>query len=366
MAIKYPTITNINFKTIEDYVGPTPPRCTWRDYGFKREGGVIKFETNFVACPCIYYHRVGNIWAFSFDVNNVVNYMQSQGVTIDSTYKMAKSINNNVRQHIKKSVLERYKYNVQVIEKWKSVILKEDGTFQVKENDFKPFSLDIYSHLYELKEFLLKYKKYINQLTDDAIFVPSITGGLDTRYLLGLCREKVNELPGYYIKTIKPDGKKDIKKGEAEAQIAAIVAKKFGIKDTIISDLRSDGRVFYTMTGMFNENANTYDNPNDPQYIYKVIQHGWANNNHYSNIMPFTDELYLRFAQNNEFMRILLALLLTPDLIYVPLISGTSLHNYYPRGYSFTQLQQLNDVLSLLRHWEGIYGENYRKNILKE
>ena len=358
MTFKYPIITNLNFETVEDFSGPKPLKCDWRNYGFKRDSKQIRFYADFAACPCIYYIVKDGVFCFSFDVDNVVEFANENGIKLSDTFEGLKTINANIQKHIKKSILARYKYGVQYIEGWESVSLNNDGTFAVVKNSFQPFTLDVANHYNELKHFLLKYKNYVDSLIDDGLFIPTITGGLDTRYLLGLCRHRVSELNGYYLKEIKPDGKGDLLKGSAEAKIAEQVALKIGLKNQRFEKQRA--HTDYTISGMFNENANSYDDPNDPQYLYKIIQHGWSNKNFYCNIMPFMDEEYLQFKQKGELMRILFALLLTPDLIYIPLISGSSLFNQYPDGYCFTQLQQIDEACLILGKW----GWAKVKNIL--
>ena len=44
--------------------------------------------------------------------------------------------------------------------------------------------------------------------------------------------------------------------------------------------------------------------------------------------------------------------LLTPELIFIPIISGTGLFNVYPNGYNFMQLSVLPSVCFLLDKWE--------------
>lgn len=355
----YPIITNFNFDTVSDYSGPAPSECPNRFYGFFRQSpGIIKFSANFAACPCIYYVKEGPLFCYSFDVDSVVDFAKKNGIKLTDTFDNLNSVNSNIREHIKRSVLLRYKYNVNYIEGWESVILRADGVTYITKNTFKPFIWDVRNHPKELLAFLDKYRKYVGKLIDRGEFIPSLTGGLDTRYLLGLCREKKDLLPGYYLKSIKPDGKGNKAKGLLEVKLASETARAFGMSQKRFESLTVEGKDYYTMTGMFNENANTYRNPNDPEYITKILQHGWANKvifNYGNAVMPFIDDDYLKFRQEGEFMRVLLTLLLIPDLCLIPLISGTSIFNEYPEGYSFTQLEPIGRACQLIKEWKK-YG----------
>lgn len=113
----FPYITNFNFNTIENFEGPRPKYCEFRDYGFKRVDNEIEFYANFLACPCIYYVKKDNLFCFSFEVNKVVNFAKENGIELTDTYDNFKLLNDNVNAHVKSSVKKRYQYNVSFIEK---------------------------------------------------------------------------------------------------------------------------------------------------------------------------------------------------------------------------------------------------------
>lgn len=353
--MEFPVITNFNFNEFVTFTLPYPKGCPQRDCQINKVNDEIHFDAEFVACPCIYYVKKDDLFAFSFDCDSVVKFAFDNGIELTDTFDNLNQINGNIRSHIKTSVLKNYKYNVNYIENWYKVILKSDGEFVVKENDknIKWFALDIKNNPDYLQNFISKYRKYINELIDEKLFIPSITGGLDTRFLTGLFRGREKDIDRYYLKSVKPDGKSNVEKGKIEVIIAETVVSKLGIKGERVEKLDD----CYTVSGMFNENCNEYDNPNDPQYIYKIIQHSYSNKNNYGNkILPFISDDYLRIKQDGEFMRVLLALILRPELILIPLVSGTYLFNLYPDGYSFAQIEKINSVATLLDKWkkEGI------------
>ena len=366
----YLSITNYNFKTIEDYESYNIIEQFNRNYSHKREGDNIIFEANFVACPCIYYVRQDNLFCYSFDVDQVVEFAQQHNIPLTDTYDNLNFISDNIRKHIKSSIIKRYKYNVNYIEKWKKVILHSDGSFEMEENTFIPFQLEIKDNYDLFKKFILKYKKLVDNLIDKKIFVPTITGGLDTRALTGLYRDRVDEIPFYYLKGVKNDGKNNVIKGLKEIEIAEQVCKRLKLKATRIENLKQNDIQYVTLSGQFNENTNSYDNPNDTDWIYKILQHAWGNKDIYRydyQLLPFLDDDWLLFKQSMDFkelQRILFVLILARDLIHIPFISGASLLKIYPEGlYLLNEFLDTNkQVLDIIEYW----GLEKTLNLLKE
>lgn len=361
--MEFPIITNFNFNDFTNFIGPKPKGCPNRNYSITKVNDTIIFESDFRTCPCIYFVQSEHLFCYSFDADSVVGFANYNNIKLTDTFDNLGDIDKNIRAHIKTSVMKNYKYNISYIEGWSKVVIDSNGNvillekfpiddlFKVgfKDKEFYP----------QLKLFLNKYRKYLNELIDSKQFIPSITGGLDTRYLTGLFKGREKDIEYYYLKEVKPDGKSDIEKGNLEVSIAEQVIRKLGIKATRVEKL--DGH--YTMSGMFNENANSYEEPNDPEYITKIIQHSYSNKNNYGNkIMPFIDDDYLKFKQDGEFMRILLTLILTPNLVFIPVVSGTGLYNQFPDGYNFTQLEKVNSVCTLLHSW----GEDKIKELRGE
>ncbi len=350
--MEFPVITNFNINEFSEFIGPKPKDCPSRDYSIKKINDEIIFKSNFIACPCIYYVKSNDLFCYSFDVDSVVNFANEHDIKLTDTFDNLEDIDKNIRAHIKTSVMKNYKYNVSYIDDWETVTIDNKGNVTLLErfpidNLFKCGFNDKEFYT-KLNLFISKYRKYIGNLINDKLFIPSITGGLDTRYLTGLFKGREKDIEYYYLKSVKPDGKSDVDKGNLEVSIAEQVIHKLGINATRVEKLDDK----YTMSGMFNENANSYDNPNDPEYITKIIQHSYSNKNNYGNkVMPFIDNDYLQFKQDGEFMRVLLTMLLTPELVFIPVVSGTCLYNQFPEGYCFTQLEKVNSVCTLLNHW---------------
>lgn len=349
----YEIITNDNFNEIKDYEGPTP-KYSFNKYGYKVANDTIIFYTNYICCPCIYYLKQDDLFAFSFDPDLVVNWAKEHNIELTDNYENRDKINDNIRKHIKPSITKHYKYNLSYIEGWKSVVLNSNGNFIKEEYSFIPFTKDIINNKSLLVKWLDKYKTIINNAIDDKKFIPTITGGLDTRAFIGLYRDRIKELPGYFCSSVKQDGKNNIEQGKLELELAENVVKYIGLKNKRIDDINTTDYV--TLSGFFNENANSYSNPNDPEYIYKIVQHAYDNKHQFINkINIFLDDDYLQFKQEGELFRILLLQYLTPDLLFFPFISGTSLYNMFPRGATVYPLlnYQLMEINEIFKKWNN-------------
>ncbi len=353
----YTTITNFNFNEVADYVGPLPD-VLQREYGYKRTAkNVIKFYTNFIAAPCIYYVKKDNLFCFSFDPYLVVDFAKENNIELTDTYDNLLKINENVRCHIKQSIKKRYKYNLNYIENWSSVKLHEDGSFNVQQYYLKPFTLDLKTNFNAFKELFLKYKKMVYTLIDEKRFLPTLTGGLDTRSFTGLYRERVGELDGYFLQSVKQDGKNNIAQGLMEQKFAKIISNKIGLAQNHFEDLGDK----ITLSGFMNENANSYDNPNDPEYIYKFIQHGYDNTHQYINKLTiYMDDDYLKFKQENEIFRLVTLLVFAEDLIHVPFISGTSVFNQFLDGAQVVFIDDFQKAVDIIKYWKS-KGIDFKK-----
>lgn len=328
--MKYEIITNENFDTITSYEGPVPKYLN-RKYGYKKIGDEIAFYSTSIVNPCIYYIRYEDKFAYSYDPNLVVDFAKTQSIPLKSNYEALEKINSNIRKHIKPSITKHYKYDLECIEYYKSVKVNKNGEPNITYSKFVPYTKDIRTHFQDFVKFLKKWKNIINKVIDDHLFVPTITGGLDTRAFIGLYKDRIDELQGYFISPIKRDGKDNVLQGEFEVMISNLVAKNYNINTRIFTE--DEMKDFYTLSGFFNDNANSYENPNDIEYIKKIIEHAYDDSHQFANKLNiFLDEDYLEFKQEGELFRVLMIMYLLPDSIHIPFTSGTSLYNRYPQG----------------------------------
>lgn len=326
----YDIISKDNFNKITEYIGPRPKYLN-QNYGYKKVDDKIIFDANFICCPCIYYYRTENDWCYSFDPDLVANYFKNKNIYIPDDYSNFEQVNSNLREHIKPSIKKHYKYKLEYIEGWKKVILSADGNFEIIKNDFVPFQLDYKNHFNEFKNLLIKYKNIVNKYIDERLFIPTITGGVDTRGFIWFYRNRISELDGYFLTSVKQDGRNHKTQGQLEIKLAEQVVKKIGLKNNRIEKLEDCDKPYVTLSGFFNENADLYDNPNDIDYIYKVVQHAWDSSHQFINKLTiFMDDDFLRFKANNNFKWILM--IMNEDLLLIPIVSGTSLYRHYQEG----------------------------------
>ena len=145
-------------------------------------------------------------------------------------------------------------------------------------------------------------------------------------------------------------------------KIAEQVAKKIGLKLNRIDNLNDLNKPYATLSGMFNENAELYANPCDPDYIYKIIQHGYDSKHKYSNsITIFMDDDYLQFKPTTLFKDIMVLLL--NDLIFIPFISGASMFRHFKKGATLYPNYKDNVVkgLTIINNW----GEHNIQELFK-
>lgn len=339
--MKYEIITKENFNSITSFEGPVPKYIN-RRYGYKKVDNEIQFYSSSVVNPCIYYIKYEDKFAYSYDPNLVVEYAKSHNIPLSDNYEALNNINDNIRAHVKPSITKHYKYSLSTIEYFKSVKVNYDGVPTVVYSRFKPYTKDIRTHFAEFVKFLKKWKGIINKVIDDKLFVPTITGGLDTRAFIGLYKDRVKELNGYFISPVKRDGKNNIAQGEFEVEISRLVAKNYNIRCKIFTE--DEMKEYFTLSGFFNDNANSYENPNDIEYIKKIIEHAYDNDHQFVNKLNiFLDEDYLQFKQEGELFRVMMIMYLLPDSFNIPFTSGTSLFNRFPQGAHIYPL--LKDVV---------------------
>lgn len=348
----YFTITNFDFDIVETTVYTQVDES--RKYSVtKMENGDVVLETSFLAAPCVYWIKKDNLFCFCFEAGQVEYFAKINNISI---FPFNKATLGEIGMHLKKSVAKNYEYSFNFIENWKKVTIHSDGTFEKEDYPLIPYSLDLKENYTLFINWLKKYKQKIIKLISEDKFVPTLTGGLDSRTLIGLYREKLSEKNiNYHLKAVKTDGKNQIEKGSSEIIIADAIAHKIGLQERL--ENLPEGKI--SSTSILNENARFLSNPNNTDFIYKYIQHSYDNVTKYERkLNPFLDDDYLKFKQETDFMRVLLALLLIPDLIQYRLIGTTEEYEENPDGYLFEEKYAniIPKAKELIAYWEDKYG----------
>ena len=311
----------------------------------------IEFTSNYVSCPRIAYSIING--KFIFDLGRrIVDFVYENypndcfQVVLEEPYC-----------EFKQSVLEDYKVkHVEFIENWSKVILHRDGSFEKIDYPLKPYSVELKDAYDLVHNLLIKYKLAIEKLLEEDRFIPTITGGLDTRCLSALYRDK--NIDTFYLNDIKQDGKNRVDLGKKDLECALTVANHLGItKHT--EDL--NGKL--TLSGMFTEGIRGMYNMdvNDERFIYKFIQHRHLN---YNLLLPFSDDLFLQIKQpRKNVFRCLMCLILCPDLLQYGCIGTYTTFiksNYQPYNFFENYKNYIKEAQDIIDYW----GEEKVKNIL--
>ena len=148
----FPIITNENFNNVSNFVNFFPLYSDNILEYYKKDNQII-FETNFLCCPCIYWYKKDNLWAFSFSIKQIENWCFDNDIQLEERTDFSEF--GFMWDYFNKESQRSYKYKgINYIEGWKKVTLNSDGTFE-KEN----YNLPIFS--LELKDNYALYKKWL-------------------------------------------------------------------------------------------------------------------------------------------------------------------------------------------------------------
>lgn len=229
-----------------------------------------------------------------------------------------------------------------VIDNWAEICITKSGELTVKINDLsKLYSVDIEDSYPLIKVWAEKYQDIVSDLCRQKKFIPTLTGGCDTRILTYFWR-KFN-LENYRLRAVKKDGKNNIEKGKIEISIAEKVIKKLGMN---LERLEEPPAGTFSMCGTYTEATQKQILLNDRQFVRNVINRcdfEWYQ------VQPFVDDLYLMIKPHRIFeMRVLFMLLFCPDLLDIEIISEAG------QGvYSFDYFKDVvDDMRRLIWKWK--------------
>ena len=307
----------------------------------------IIFSSNYVACPRIAYIIKNNKFVFDLGNSGIQEFLEREYP--NDMYNDEDSLEEPYRSFINSIKKDYHFKHVHYIENWKRVIVYSDGTFEKEDYPLKLYSIDINQAFNLFKEWIIKYKNITKKRIEEDIFIPTITGGLDTRYLsyFWINNYTKNE---FYCREMKNDGKNHVELGKADLDCAIIIAKKLGVSENI-NYLPSHS---VTLSGMYTEaNRGMYGMPiNDSRFVYKFIQHKISGN---QLIMPFIDDLFLKIKQSNKnVFRVLMSLIFCPDLLELPLIGTQKMfeeNNYKPYYFYEYYKNYIDEAKSIIKNW---------------
>lgn len=347
-------ITNKNYYDVKDEMIVYNKYVTDNVVNVYRNGEEIVIVTDRAVSPCWYYIKRDNDFILTDDIGTIERFCDEQGV---HTTPNNLAIDYYALNH--KSGARTYKREYRYIEDFREIHLKPNGDYTVVPFGFKSFYKEPKDSYDQIKELLLKYKKIIGNMVDDDVFRPTLTGGLDSRTLIGLYRDYLPQIKDYYLLGVKKDGHNHVEKGEAEIELSHEVFNYLGYDPERVETL--DGKV--TVSSHLNENQ-SYKRC---QFVTSYEKF-WANKvvSHYKNTDEFirwlTDPLYLELkVPCHNFYKSLFALLLIPDLLDIRLISFSS--EFY-NGGSYSFYRKNCDAICEAKKVMDYWGKANCQNIL--
>lgn len=326
-------ITNTNFETISDttivynkYVKDNVVYLTVKE-------DEIIIATDYAVVPCWYYIKKDDNFILTDDIIQIEKFCKENAI-VSTPNRLA--ISYYGLNH--KKGAKTYKIGYKYIEDYKEIHLKPNGDYSIIPFGFKAFYKEPKDSYDQISQLFKKYKSILDEMIKDGVFRPTLTGGLDSRTLIGLYRDHIHELDSYYLLDVKNDGLNSVRKGQDEIQLAQRVVEYLGCNWKKVDNLTD--RV--TLTSHLNENqcqlkASIVNNYKD-FWVDKVVRHYKNNKN---TIRWLMDPLYLELKiPCFTFYKCLFAMLLIPDLIEnIPLISLGGVYdkhgayNFYGQNY---------------------------------
>lgn len=136
-----------------------------------------------------------------------------------------------------------------------------------KENDLsKVYSVPLEDSKDLIKQWSEKYLDIVSDLCKQDKFIPTLTGGCDTRILTYFWRK--HNIKNYRLRAVKQDGKNNIKKGEIEIDIAQKILKKLGMNCERLEELPQGAS---TMSGRYTENNREPLTHNNVLFVKNII-----------------------------------------------------------------------------------------------
>ena len=308
------------------------------DIDIYRNDKAITIKNTHLVCPQFYFIKNKDGFILSTDhklkINGkkifepVLNIKHSMWGIDDKFTKMLNS--------------EKPELPYKVMDNWAEICITKSGELTVKENDLsKLYSVDIEDSYPLIKVWAEKYQDIVSDLCRQKKFIPTLTGGCDTRILTYFWR-KFN-LEKYRLRAVKKDGKNNIEKGKIEISIAEKVIKKLGMN---LERLEEPPAGIFSICGTYTEATQKQILLNDRQFVRNIINRcdfEWYQ------VQPFVDDLYLMIKPHRIFeMRALFMLLFCPDLLDIEIISEAG------QGvYSFDYFKDVvDDMRRLIWKWK--------------
>lgn len=315
--MKYFTI----LKGALDRIKPFNLKSTAGDeYSLRKSGSDIELTCNSMAAFAVYYYKDDTFFAFTNNFNTMQDILTAHGVEIHyATEPLSRNFSNkpDVTNILKCTTIKS-------ITRWHKILVSPDGEFAI-EAGANPYTIKLDSEegVNTLLKWIAKYRRLVKKLPR---FVPTLTGGVDTRVLTAFWRN-IYTGDSYYLKPVHPNTTA-VEAGEEEMEIAKEVVAKLGLSLTRTSVLNCA-----SINGLFTGVGMKEDTINDADYLTYIAHHYTKRPLQYGlGLIPFIDNLFLSIRHPEaHFMRTMLLLLLANDLVDIPLRGYTNQPKYLLR-----------------------------------
>lgn len=281
------------------------------DIKIENTAGKIVIKNRHIVCPLFYFTKVESGYILSTD-----HKLKESGKDAFSPVLNIKHSMWGAKENFQKMLnSEKPELPYKVIDNWSEICLSKNRELTVKNNDLsKLYSVDIEDSYPLIKAWAEKYSDIVSDLCRQKKFIPTLTGGCDTRILTYFWRNFNFE--NYRLRAVKKDGKNNVEKGKIEINIAEKVIKRLGMN---LERLEEPPAETFSMCGTYTEATQKQILLNDKQFVRNVIN---TCDFEWYQVQPFVDDLYLMIKPHRIFeMRVLFMLLFCPDLLDIEIIS---------------------------------------------
>lgn len=303
----------------------------------KTKDSIIIKNSHFV-CPQFYFYKAGNNFVLSTEHKLKINGRNIFSPVLDIKHSMW-GINGNYQKMLNSKEPELpYK----VITNYSQIKITRTGELTVKENDYSElYSINIEDSSDIIDIWIEKYSDLVSDLCKQNKFIPTLTGGCDTRILTYFWRKF--DIKNYRLRAVKKDGKNNVQKGQLEIDISKQVLSRLG-KNAERLEEPPEGMI--SMCGTYTESTQYDELLNDKHFVTDVIN---KCNFEWYQLQPFTDDLYLLIKPSKKYeIRVLFMLLLCPDLLDIDLISDAG-RGVYKFDSEFKDV--ITDCKELISRW---------------
>lgn len=322
------------------------------DLDIYRNDNEIVIKNSHLVCPQFYFKKEGNSFIVSTDFkvkgiktvfDPILNIKRNSTERVFTPPLNIKHSMWGIDGKFQKMLnIETPELPYKVINNWSEIRINRSGELEVKPNVYsRLYSVDIEDSRNLIMLWKEKYSDIVSDYCRRNVFIPTLTGGCDTRILTYFWRNF--NLSEYRLRAVKKDGKNNVEKGRIEIEIAEKVIDKLGLKMTRCEE-PPEGKV--SMSGTYTESTQKQILLNDRNFVTNVINRC---NFEWYQICPFMDDLYLMIKPHRLYeMRVLFMLMFCPDLLDIEIISeaGQGIYDFdYFKGV-------IDDMKGLIWKWK--------------